>query len=234
MGVMEYMRRFEIEAPDVRNRFNMFALKLHIRTWNPAMQKIFRTLGEALETSSWLNIFAVDHPPAATSGEYSLSLQQEFDQRVDGLWSAAAAGFDLAIVRDSTHLNWRYGDARAGNFQIMTAELNGALVGYVVSKVSGGIGYIADLLAAPLHRGALRPLAAVAADMLFKSGAERVECWLPRQHPYADELRHLGFTQRKPGPRIRVTPYAMQLQDLAFLRDPAASIYMTIGDTDLV
>jgi GNAT superfamily N-acetyltransferase len=233
MGVMEYMRRFEVEAPDVRSRFGIFAFKLHIRTWNPAMQRLFRTLNEALETSAWLNIFATDRRSATTCA-YTISSCERFDQRFDELWHEAAPDFDLAVVRDSTHLNWRYADRRAGYFHIITAERNGALLGYAVAKVSQGVGYIADMLAPSARRDVLQPLAATATDMLLSSGAKRVECWLPAQHPYADELRGLGFTQRKQGPRIRVTPYSIDPEELLFLQDPSASIYMTIGDTDLV
>lgn len=234
-GVMEYMRRIERGASDVNSRFGIFSFKLHLRTWNPAMQRLFRTLNEAVETSSWLNIFATHLPQeAAQSDDYTLSLRTRFDQPFDDLWREAAPEFDLAVVRDSAHLNWRYADPRAGDFKILTAERNGTLLGYAISRVSQGVGYIADVLAAPAHKGVLRLLAAETTNMLLSDGAQRVECWLPRQHPYADELRDLGFTQRKPGPRIRVTPYTIDPKELLFLRDPSASIYMTVGDSDLV
>ncbi len=118
-----------------------------------------------------------------------------FDRRFDQLWEKWSGG-EIAVVRDSTYLNWRYLNCPAADYRVFTAEERGKLLGYVVLKTfnRGWIrcGNIADLLAAPDDKIAGALLSA-AIRHLAKSGAVIVIAWVPYHSPSSQLFRRMGF-----------------------------------------
>jgi hypothetical protein len=156
-----------------------------------------------------------------------------FDDRADSLWEEASRQFDFALARDQGYLNWRYCDARAGRFHVRGAGADGALLGYAVGRVTGGRGYVADLLALP---GRLDVAAALLADvvaLLRGLGVTLAEVWLPRRHPYGRLVRRAGFVRVRALETV-FEPLRIADEQVAFLDDPEARIHFTAGDTDLI
>jgi hypothetical protein len=75
---------------------------------------------------------------------------ERFDSRFDALWDKTHKKFGITIVRSSSFLNWRFMDNPNAKSQVITAEKDGTLVGYIVlntlRKENSKIGFIGDLL----------------------------------------------------------------------------------------
>ena len=97
------------------------------------------------------------------------------------------------MERDAAYLNWRYCDPRAGAFRITGAFDREALLGYVVTKIEGSRGYIADLLALPGRTDIARSLVEEALRSFRESNVAAVRCGMTRRHPYYRLLRRYGF-----------------------------------------
>jgi hypothetical protein len=166
----------------------------------------------------------------------SLSVRslQRLDPRFDALWSQAAAEFDVVVVRDRSHLEWRYIDRRGGASTILAAEDRGELVGWAVLKMQGARAYLADLLVVPGVEAAACALAVEARARAERAGAVQLSCWLPRRHPYRAALRRAGLLGWG-----RPVPLAYRFEseggvDDGRLRRPDQRLHLTLGDFDFV
>jgi GNAT superfamily N-acetyltransferase len=164
----------------------------------------------------------------------SIRRVDRFDVRVDDLARLAQGTFDFIQERNARYLNWRYADRAAGQFTIGIAENGRDLLGYIVIKVSGDQGYVADLLVAPDRDDVAEWLLHDALAQLDTSHGCDVVSWLPRFHPYAESFRRAGFvdTRRNSGAAYR--PIRLGAERLAFLSDRRARIHLMIGDSDHV
>jgi hypothetical protein len=157
-----------------------------------------------------------------------------FDRRCDLLWERCAAEFDVAVVRDASHLEWRYADPRGGRSTILMAEEGGELVGWAVLKSHADRAHLADLLVAPERPDALAALGTASIERAAQAGASQISCWLPRRHAYRRVLRRAGFVRRG-----RVVPLAYAWEgdgalDDGLLDRPDVKLHFTIGDSDFV
>jgi hypothetical protein len=171
---------------------------------------------------------------AERARDYAVRDVLRFDDRIDLFWERASQPFLFAVERRSEYLNWRYADERAGEFGVTLAEDNADVLGYLVRRVTGGRGYIADLLALPGRTDVAEDLLRHAAARLAASGVTELECWLPRVHPYQDVVRSCGFTHRRRSIAFVGRPSREGGKDFAFGADPNAPVHITIGDTDLI
>ncbi len=174
----------------------------------------------------------------AADGEaaaWSVRSVAAFDERVDALWEAASKQFRLMVVRRAAYLNWRYADLRGGNYTIKVAEQDGRILGYVVSRLSHGRGFLADLLAVPDRKDVVRSLVAESIGDLYKKGASEVECWLPEYHPYWDAVSRYPFEHKRRSIHYGIAPSKEYESDvsIAFREDKKAAIHITMGDSDL-
>jgi predicted N-acetyltransferase YhbS len=203
-----------------------------LRPGRPA-RKLLRS-GRMLLT--WLAGRARDTARRPNGRPWTVSLQTSLDERVDGLFGAAAQQFDFIVVRDLEYVNWRFTDRRAGKFAIYVAEQASHLLGYVVLTVDRRRrkGYIADILAVPGQRDVVRSLIDEGLAHLRRQEVERVECWLPRRHVYGDTMRLAGFIQKDIKWRLGYRIMSAPEEALAFLREPEAAIHFTLSDTDIV
>jgi hypothetical protein len=155
-----------------------------------------------------------------------------FDARVDELGAKAAREFDFIYARTREFLNWRYCDARAGTFTVLTAEADGALLGYTVLKTTDGLGQVADLLVLPARDDVLRELVASALQRFDAQGLSAVQCWCPARHPYRSALTNAGFTE-KTGIHLDWLGFT-DAADAALLKSRVLRAHVMVGDTDLV
>ena len=157
----------------------------------------------------------------------------KFDERVDAFWQEAAAEFAFIVERTKDYLNWRFAVPCAGGFIIRLAEEDGQLLGYSVLRVSGGRGYVADLLALPNRPDVVRSLLRDGLTFFRDTGVRAVDCWTQAHHPYRATLRRLGFLHRRRTIVLACLPFSSPAE-LDFARSRRAPIHVMAGDTDLV
>jgi GNAT superfamily N-acetyltransferase len=170
-----------------------------------------------------------------SSGAFRIAAAEHFDDRIDAFFSAAAAPWELVMVRSRAHLEWRYCDRRGGVFHTRVAQdENGVLLGYAIGKARGDQGYLADLLALP---GRLDVVSALVDEMdavLEGAGCVDILCWLPERHPYRATLRRAGYLDARQRPLITYRPCGATPESLEFLAAPETRVHFMLGDTDLV
>ncbi len=232
-GVMREIRR----SRETKNAGG-YALSLSGQTEHPA---IIRTRAVNPDTRAVIGNGLVllerergAKTPHLTSGPWTISERARLDERTDGLYRVASQQFDFLVVRNFEYLDWRFNDPRSGSFTFYVAEDAAALAGYLVLSIDRlrRRAFVADLLTRPGTDAIARALVDTALAHL--EDLERVQCWLPRRHPYALVFQEAGFRQRdlrwQLGYRVINAPEAA----LAFLREPDAAIHFTLSDTDMV
>jgi hypothetical protein len=196
---------------------------------------IFRSAGRAAALTALVALSRLRYPPPPRRGvPIDIVDLSRFDSAVDGLWREASSQFDFAVVRDQRYLSWRYADPRAGRFRTRAVLADGEMLGYAVSRVTRGRGYVCDLLALP---GRLDVAAALLEDSVAYLRTRKVgeaELWLARRHPYYALARRQGFVAVRRPPNFGFEALRLPAERVAFLDDARARVHLTIGDTDLV
>ena len=243
MGIRTAMQRMAQRSPR-RN----FQVNFGLTSGHPAMRKLERNairanlpgptrLANSIEALVRKRSAGGPAPvPSLEDGEDAWTLRRvpAFDRRIDAFWEQAAQPFVAIVARRCEYLNWRYADARAGNFSITVALEGGAILGYIVSCVSRGRGYIADLLALPGRTEVADALIGRSVADLDNAGSSTIECWSPRHHPYRELWQAWGFSHRRREVPISMRHAREYVDDMPFRDDPKAAVHITIGDTDLV
>lgn len=157
-----------------------------------------------------------------------------FDARFDAFCAEAMATFDFVPERTAAFLNWRYADARGGEFMVRAAERDGRLLGYVVTRTGAGLTRVADILVAPEETSVAAALMEDAVRVGRDAGSTAVTCWLPERHPYRGTLRAAGFVVLGRTTPLVYRAAAMGEEALAFLQESDASMHLTEGDTDFI
>ncbi len=238
LGLLKHMRTFDDGRLEDRAYAETFDLKLGYWSGHPAAIRLRQEIPGSYLLGNQLEVLGHssegDLPAPRQIAPCAVRTVPVFDERLDTFWPRAARPFDLIYVRTKDVMNWRYADARAGNFTITIAEHGEVLLGYVITRRSRGRGYIADLLALPNRGDVAAALAREALAQLRSQTLECTECWLPARHPYQPLLRDLGFAPRNRHVRVFYRPFLTSAQELTLLRDPNARVHFTAGDTDLI
>lgn len=102
------------------------------------------------------------YSPSISTGRYTISEEGGFGSSMDKLWDDMKGEFQIAALRDSKYLNWRY---RGRGYTIFIARHGEEVTGYIVLKLSSSgeekVGYIIDVFskeetAGLLIKGALK------------------------------------------------------------------------------
>ncbi len=106
---------------------------------------------------------------------------ERFGEETDLLWQRASAGYDFALVRDSSYLNWRFADCPTP-YKMWLAIRNAQAVGFLVTSAdrTSPTGAIVDLFSESTDLEAVRALLASGIDDLLKNGAQLVSTWTVR------------------------------------------------------
>lgn len=156
-----------------------------------------------------------------------------FDERFDELASVALERFQLAGRRDSSFLNWRFADPRAGRYRVRAVEEGGQVLGFVVTAPFEGRLRIVDLLVLPDRDDVLTALLQDVIAEARQTGAYAVESWCIARHPYRRLMSRLGFLPMRsdPGFSFRVTDPRPLFEGIG---EPDAAIHLTSGDCDFI
>jgi len=121
-----------------------------------------------------------------------------FEQDVDELWAKASTEFDFVVVRNSTYLNWRYCDRRAGEYTVFGARDGDELAGYIVLATNSTpdgypMGYIVDLFTLPSRPDATDALLNKATETFDEQGINIITVLSNSSSPYKKNLYRAGF-----------------------------------------
>ncbi len=164
---------------------------------------------------------------------------KEFDDSIDDFWLRCNEDYDLIFVRDKNYLNWRYCDARAGNFIIFSARVDNRIVGYVVLRVNRyneeySVGYICDLLSSPYNVQAIDKLLNEALSFFDDEGVNIVNMLAKNSVPYGSILQKYGFVNSRRGHHIYYSPLLEEDPLREAMVIPQNRTYFSYGDLDVV
>jgi GNAT superfamily N-acetyltransferase len=237
LGITERMLPLEWRLITTERYMQAFAIKLYVRGWTAAHKVIRPRIGVSGHAygNRFIALERPNTPPPSAAADAGCTLRRisAFDDRIDPFWEEASRPFYFAIDRSQAYLNWRF-DHRAGHFDITLGEHDGRVLGYIVTRVNRGIGYIADLIALPERLDVARSLLVHGLGALHGTAASHIECWLPTRHPYREVLRDLGFERAERKLRFRYTPVGLSRDQLEPLRRYDTPLHLTASDTDLI
>ena len=151
--------------------------------------------------------------PIKNPGHKGLELashEGDFGAEFTALSERIADRYGIAMHRSAEYLNWRYRAHPQSEFDVVTARRNGELLGYAVSQVMDGDGYLLDLFG-DAESVVLAPLIDDSVASMRRRGAETVSASLVECHPWRQIFHDQGFKLREESPMIVAA--ADQLQD---------------------
>jgi GNAT superfamily N-acetyltransferase len=116
--------------------------------------------------------------PRSRRGAVTVVPVERFGEETDQLWQTASAGYDFALMRDSSYLNWRFSDCPTP-YKIWLAFRNGQAVGFLVTSASRTVPTAAmvDLFTESSDGEAVRALLATGMGSLLNSGVRLISTW---------------------------------------------------------
>jgi hypothetical protein len=159
---------------------------------------------------------------------------QRFPVEIGALFERLAPGLGIAALRDQRRLDWRYADHPEQRYAIALARVEGLLAGYAVAR-SGLFDGREGTLACDWLTDRARPEVALAlrAWLVRQARAEgrrRLAALLPDTSPEWLEFQRAGWRVEP----TRYTLVARSWRRALRVDDLRASLWVTLGDTDLV
>ncbi len=171
-------------------------LFLHVA--EPGLKGVFKNF--ASRCKAW---WAGRRPQPQEAARVDLSTEPPPAAEIDALWARLAPQYPNAVVRDASHLMWRYRDAPVLHYQWVQARQDKALQALLITRHAPHESVVVDYLG-PLDRpGLLRTLLNAAVQDLCTEGTRRIRCEC--NHPGMQEaLASLGFRRYAQQGRFRI------------------------------
>jgi GNAT superfamily N-acetyltransferase len=216
-----------------------------------SLRRVVRLRRSLLLLASWCSDSAIARPgrlQPARMNDFELRPVTEFDVRFDALWVQVCCGTRLGLCKDASYLNWRYRLNPRASYEIMAAEQQGQVLGFLVMRHTGLQSHLTELLALPDHTDVVSALLATAVRLAQRAGSLILTAWMPVEHPYHINLRQAGFISQRRlhwlaerWPTLarqlyQVIIYArhLPLDQQAQLVSLASRWSLTMGDSDLI
>ncbi len=155
-----------------------------------------------------------------------------FDNRFDDLWHRESEAYEVAVVRDSEYLNWRYIESPMP-YKIFGVETDEAVKGFVVLgcyRQDVFRGLIVDILAEKGQAGVVDLLLTQAINYFIDQTVDVIMCWMLEHCPVFSGLEKRGFVPRKTDHHLMVHSYVAESTN-EYLADKSRW-YVTMGDSD--
>lgn len=171
--------------------------------------------------------------PRSPGGAVTVVPVKRFGEEADQLWQRASAGYDFALVRDSSYLNWRFSDCPTP-YKMWLALRNGQAVGLLVTSAdrTTPTAAIVDLFTESNDTEAARALLATGMGILLHSGVQLISTWTLQgsTQSAADELLQRAFPFRRKQ-HLHLVFKVLLPQEITL---PMASQewHFTLGDSD--
>lgn len=160
---------------------------------------------------------------------------REWDGRsgeVDEAWNAAKPTIRNSVVRNADWVRWRFLEAPAHGYRVLTATRAGKALGYAAFRAKGTRGLLVDHFTIPGDDVAFYALVTASINELTRANVDVVRALAPRGCAGYEALRRYGFLRSRHSFMAQAVPLDPAL-DLAALRDPA-TWSMAGGDFDVV
>ncbi|MFX0195058.1 MAG: hypothetical protein ACFFCW_02955, partial [Candidatus Hodarchaeota archaeon] len=164
-----------------------------------------------------------------------------FDERFDTFWQQIKEDYPIMTVRDSSYLNWRYGDAKHMNHEVFCLErmATSEIVGFIAlgeRQRDFLVGQIYDILT-PRRKDPMitRCLLRFAINRFRQKKAAVARCWMfPHSHVYP-ELIKIGFVPReRKGFDLHCQYVNVKNSAIpADIVEDSENWYLSIGDADM-
>jgi hypothetical protein len=176
--------------------------------------------------------------PVRRSSKFIIKRVDSFDDRVEDFWNKVKGNFSFIVERNKVYLNWRYCDARAGNFLVLQAGDDDVILGYIVLRVErkkspNTKGFIVDLLTLPERLDVADALIVESLDYFKKIEVTHVDFMVVSRSPLIDVFHKREFL--RVGEGNQVFYQSREIDNLDDLKDaPAESFHFSFGDTDII
>ena len=158
---------------------------------------------------------------------------ERFGEETDQLWQRASAGYDFALVRDSSYLNWRFSDCPTP-YKMWLALRNGQTVGFLVTSAdrTAPTAAVVDLFTESSDVEAVRALLATGIGSLLNSGVQLISTWTLQgsAQSAAHELLQRAFPFRRKQ-HLHLVFRVLLPQEIT-LPVPSQKWHFTLGDSD--
>ena len=174
-------------------------------------------------------------PPRASARGLEVRKVARFDAATDALWAEFAKTTQLATIRDSRYLNWRYADAHDAHYELYecreraTGRLRGLCVVARTDFVLPNTCFIVDWLAPADDHDATVALVATAERRASELGAAALATLFQHRDPRFLQFQRLGFLVYGTIYFQVVIPF--DVHETHFYKE---QWYHTLGDSDLV
>jgi N-acetylglutamate synthase-like GNAT family acetyltransferase len=158
-----------------------------------------------------------------------------FDSGVDELWKRISGEYEVAIVRSSEYMNWRYFGHASSPYKAFACRLNNRLEGYIVMSMpspenQNKTAHIVDLLASSSE--VMESLIVFAVDYCREQDISRVCCWMLQHHPAYGIITKYGFNCDKTEETAKLmVKVNLQDPDFSKLLESKNWLFM-MGDSD--
>jgi len=157
-----------------------------------------------------------------------------FDERFDDLWERVGPSYNIAVVRSSEYLEWRYTRCPIKDYNIFAAVAGERLDGYVICAfyMEEGIkkGRIVDIFVEKGNKGSAGLLINRAVDYFREEGCALAVTWGLEGSWLSPLLQKASFAV-KDTPHDLITRVENDVMDIDYLRD-VQNWHFNMGDSD--
>jgi len=201
----------------------------------PHLQRVFK-IQSFSRVLSWLGKIAYNRNSInkkSFGDEYNIVEINRFDERFDDLWQEGAINHQVAVVRDSRYLNWRYKDTPV-DYTVLGLESKGNIDGFIVLKCCDEKdvkrGRIVDVFCRNKDRRLLDLLLLEGINYCCRLGVNVVSCWVKKGSFLNHELKKRNFIERSTNHSLIIRSSSSKYPT-GFLTEEA-KWFFTMGDSD--
>lgn len=161
-----------------------------------------------------------------------------FDKDYDRLWQELSNQFEIAVVRDSNYLNWRYLERPDYNYKAFSARRDGNLTGYIVLREDNlfnfKLGLIVDIISKDTETFNL--LISHAYEIFKDKNIDIMGCLMLNTSSYFNELKKAGFINLPKKFTPKEFYFVVKADEDIISKDEVYSSknwFLTFGDIDI-
>jgi len=164
--------------------------------------------------------------------ELKIEEVRQFDHRFDDFWYREAKNYELAVIRDSHYLNWRFLE-NPTPYKIFCVTQNESIKGFIVLKCSQEEfrrGRILDILVESAQKRIIDLLLTKAINYFLEQEVDVITCWMFEHWPIFQALKKRGFIKRESPHHLIVRSFMDDFSNEYF--QDKSKWYVTMSDSD--
>ncbi len=230
-----YVRPNDVAFPILASKLSFFeAQRMDARRYVVPSQTLSRKTGispSLFRATGIDTFFRIRCVPRLAGGSVSVVAMERFGEEADQFWAKVSVGFELAVVRDSRYLNWRYTDCPTP-YTMWRAMREGGIAGFLVASANreNTVGAIVDLFTEKNDVEAAQALLATAMGSLLASGVQLISTWTLQGS--AESAAHGLLRSAFPFRNKQHLHLAFRILSAKGLSLPSQPWHFTLGDSD--